>query len=307
MRRYASINDVNVATAPRPAETGRDPAPTSIAAVPARRHRFDPALRKRIASSLLFGTIAVGDVLLGGWYFAFLILVVIMLMAVEWRRLAGQVSREGADFLVTTAAAVPAAAVIAAGSGAAATGLAFLLAGAVLGAGLAALLAEAPVDRVAGGVLYLGLPTLSLVWLRGAEAGGSGAVLWLLLVVWATDSCAFFAGRAIGGPRLAPALSPAKTWAGLGGGMLGAAVIGGGFAWAQGGALALALVIAPLLAVIAQAGDLFESWLKRRAGLKDSGALIPGHGGLLDRVDGLLFAAPAFAGLALLVGRQALP
>jgi phosphatidate cytidylyltransferase len=112
--------------------------------------------------------------------------------------------------------------------------------------------------------------------------------MWLMLVVWATDSFAYFAGRIIGGPKLAPRLSPKKTWAGLLGGMAGAAVISTGYAlyylpnWV---ALALA---AAALAVVAQLGDIFESALKRRYGVKDSGTLIPGHGGVLDRVDGLV-------------------
>ena len=314
MRRYASINDVSGAMAPRPDEAEAARSVSGLAgseagfsgARGAGRRRLDPAMRKRLASGFFLGTIAIGEVLLGGWFFALFILVVIVLMAVEWRRLAGRLSRGAGDFLLATAVAVPVAAVMAAANGAAAAGLALLLAGAVLGAGIAALLAEAPIDRVAGGILYLGLPTLSLVWLRGAESTGFGAVLWLLLVVWATDICAFFAGRAIGGAKLAPALSPGKTWAGLAGGMLGATVVGVLATPLLGGPSTLVLAVAPVLAVVAQIGDLFESWLKRRAGLKDTGDLIPGHGGFLDRVDGLLFAAPVFAGLALLVGRSSL-
>jgi len=128
-------------------------------------------------------------------------------------------------------------------------------------------------------------------------------LLWLLFVVWATDIAAYFVGRGIGGPRLAPGISPGKTWAGLAGGMLGAAVVGGAVAAASGGPAGLAVMVALVLAVVAQAGDLFESFLKRRAGLKDSGTLIPGHGGVLDRLDGLLFAAPAYALLVAVGGR----
>jgi phosphatidate cytidylyltransferase len=124
-------------------------------------------------------------------------------------------------------------------------------------------------------------------------------LLWLFLVVWATDIFAYFVGRGIGGAKLAPSISPGKTWAGLVGGMLGAAVVGGIVSTATGGPIWLAIVAAPVLAVVAQAGDLFESLLKRRAGVKDSGTLIPGHGGALDRLDGLLFATPVYA---LLVG-----
>ena len=119
-----------------------------------------------------------------------------------------------------------------------------------------------------------------------AAAGGLG-----------TDICAYFVGRSIGGPKLAPRISPGKTWAGLLGGMGGAGLIGGLVALAGGAGFWLAAPVAIVLAVVAQVGDLFESLLKRAAGVKDSGHLIPGHGGLLDRIDGLVFAAPVFAGL----------
>ncbi|MDP6952500.1 MAG: phosphatidate cytidylyltransferase, partial [Alphaproteobacteria bacterium] len=123
---------------------------------------------------------------------------------------------------------------------------------------------------------------------------------------WATDSGAYAFGRLIGGPRLAPRVSPGKTWAGLFGGMLSAAIVGFGIAsyYALGVAIMAGLVAAGL-AALAQAGDLFESWLKRRRGMKDAGNLIPGHGGLLDRVDGMMTATPALALLLLLVNSEA--
>jgi phosphatidate cytidylyltransferase len=156
------------------------------------------------------------------------------------------------------------------------------------------------------GPLYVGLPCLALVWLRLQPETGLEAVFWLLLVVWATDSGAYAFGRLIGGPRLAPRVSPGKTWAGLFGGMLSAAIVGFGIAsyYALGVAIMAGLVAAGL-AALAQAGDLFESWLKRRRGMKDAGNLIPGHGGLLDRVDGMMTATPALALLLLLVNSEA--
>jgi phosphatidate cytidylyltransferase len=148
------------------------------------------------------------------------------------------------------------------------------------------------------GAIYCGMTLAALLIIRGAEHG-LALSLWTLAIVVATDVGAYFAGRAIGGPKLAPRISPNKTWAGLVGGMVLAALAGmlvagqGGldlaFAWAGAG-----------LAVVAQLGDLFESWMKRLAGVKDSGRLIPGHGGVWDRIDGLVPVAWVVAALVLL-------
>ena len=137
---------------------------------------------------------------------------------------------------------------------------------------------------VAGGIAYVSMAMAGLMVERHA---GLALALWTFLIVWATDIGAYFAGRFIGGPKLAPAISPAKTWSGLLGGMLAALAIGAGFALWQGLPSNTLWLGAPL-AVLAQAGDLLESHMKRRAGVKDSGRIIPGHGGLFDRVDGLL-------------------
>ena len=156
---------------------------------------------------------------------------------------------------------------------------------------------------VAAGIAYIGLPCIALVWLRGQPAG-QAAVLWLFLVVWATDIGAFFAGRLIGGPKLAPRISPNKTWAGLLGGAASAAAVSAAMPSFIGG-IPPASILAPAgacLAVVAQAGDLSESWIKRRFGVKDASQLIPGHGGLFDRVDGLLAAALALALFQVLTG-----
>ena len=137
---------------------------------------------------------------------------------------------------------------------------------------------------MAGGFLYIAIPAFSLLVLNWAWAP---IVYWIMLVTWSTDIFAYFAGRSIGGPKLAPRVSPNKTWAGLIGGMLGAAVIGALTAWYLDLGTPFLYVGAPM-AVLAQAGYLYESWLKRRAGVKDSGTILPGHGGALDRLDGLL-------------------
>jgi phosphatidate cytidylyltransferase len=150
---------------------------------------------------------------------------------------------------------------------------------------------------VAFGPLYIGLPSIALVWLRGHDEAGRLLVLWLLVTVWATDIGAFFAGRLIGGPRLAPRISPKKTWAGLGGAIVSAGIVGAIASAIDSAAPATVLLAAAgaILAIVAQAGDLGESWVKRRFGAKDSSQLIPGHGGLFDRVDGLLTAAVVLA------------
>lgn len=151
------------------------------------------------------------------------------------------------------------------------------------------------------GFFYCLLPAVALLWIRErAEYEGIGSgfdlLIWVFLVVWATDIGAYFAGRAIGGPKLAPAISPSKTIAGLVGGVASAAMLAG--AWASFVNLpGLLFWLAAPFGVIAQLGDLFESGLKRRAGVKDSGTWLPGHGGLLDRLDGLVPVAVLTAAL----------
>jgi len=142
------------------------------------------------------------------------------------------------------------------------------------------------------GIPYIALSALSVVVLRNDSQFGLIAVYWLLFVVWGADTLAYFAGRTIGGPKLLTQNSPKKTWAGLAGAIVGGILCSALFAWVAGLADLLWLCcIGALLAVVEQAGDFFESALKRKAGVKDSGALIPGHGGMLDRVDGLVAAA----------------
>jgi phosphatidate cytidylyltransferase len=139
----------------------------------------------------------------------------------------------------------------------------------------------------ASGFVYALLPALALLWIRERDAHGLELLLWTFLVTWSTDIGAYFVGRAIGRRKLAPSISPGKTVEGLLGGMAVAAVVGG--AWVLGMALGKGLLLlAPLFALAAQAGDLFESGMKRRAGIKDSGTWLPGHGGVLDRLDGLV-------------------
>ncbi|WP_423142213.1 phosphatidate cytidylyltransferase [Parablastomonas sp. CN1-191] len=165
-----------------------------------------------------------------------------------------------------------------------------------------------------GGAIYVAIAAAMLIYLR--ERGWYGPLLPILTVI-ATDTGAYFSGRRFGGPKIAPAISPSKTWSGLIGGMTAAGIVTALFAFAlstmvaalapapppltQGlGAAAIGFVIGAFAAVVAQAGDFFESWMKRRAGVKDSGKLLPGHGGLLDRVDGLLAVCFVLGVLAML-------
>jgi phosphatidate cytidylyltransferase len=135
------------------------------------------------------------------------------------------------------------------------------------------------------GFFYALLPALALLWLR--ERAGLNLLVWAFIVTWATDIGAYFAGRTFGKRKLAPSISPNKTVEGLLGGIAAATIFGGAWVLATGLGVAL-LALAPVLAIAAQGGDLFESRMKRQAGVKDSGNWLPGHGGALDRLDGLV-------------------
>ena len=156
------------------------------------------------------------------------------------------------------------------------------------------------------GMLYILLSAGSLVWVRADPQMGRANVLFLLVLVWASDIGAYAAGRSVGGPRLAPHISPGKTVSGAVGGLVAAVAVGMIAAAISSTQLARAGGLATLLGTVAQAGDLAESYVKRRFGVKDSGRLIPGHGGLLDRVDALSAVALAAALLALMDGRGVL-
>ena len=149
-----------------------------------------------------------------------------------------------------------------------------------------------------GGLFYALLPALALLWVR--ERGGLDLLIWTFIVTWSTDIGAYFAGRSFGKHKLAPTISPKKTVEGLVGGVVAAGLLGGAWVIARGLPMPL-IALAPLFAVAAQGGDLFESALKRRAGVKDSSNLLPGHGGVMDRLDGLAPVA-VLTGLAQIAG-----
>lgn len=249
-------------------------------------------LHKRVLSAVALAPPVLAAVWFGPPWFDVLICGVALLLAWEWARMAlpvGVSERAVSACLgITVAVAVVVFAI-----GRADGAFAAVAIGSVLGYLLA------PANRrlwVAAGALYIGLPLLAIVWLRSDPVLGRQTVIWILGVVWAADIGAYAAGRAIGGPKLAPAISPNKTWAGLFGAVTAAGAAGAAIAWWMGtvGLFGLALASA-LLGLVSQGGDLLESGMKRRFKVKDSSNLIPGHGGVLDRVDALLAAAVAVA------------
>jgi phosphatidate cytidylyltransferase len=256
------------------------------------------ALKLRTLAALVMAPPALLAVWFGDGWFAALIVIVAAILGWEWGSLcgSGRFGPTGITVAVSVTASVLAFALGQPGAAAAA-----LLVGVALAFGLSRSRGENASGLMAFGILWIAVPCLAFLWLRGEEQGRA-TVLWLLFVVWATDIGAYAAGRSLGGPKLAPRISPNKTWSGLLGGALSAAVVGLAIAVLLGtSGVALGLVSAAL-AVVAQAGDLAESAVKRRFGVKDASSLIPGHGGLFDRVDGLLAAAPAVALISLVGG-----
>jgi phosphatidate cytidylyltransferase len=245
----------------------------------------------RTFTALVLVPVVLADAWLGGVWFEVLAAFLGVLIAHEWALIAH--GRSSSQFALHALAAICAAML---------TPVIGILQTVIVIAGITLLSAGLVLIRqqkftlwVPIGPLYASLPIIALVVLRRDGTLGWETILWLFLIVWAADICAYFAGRTIGGPKLAPRFSPKKTWAGLGGAVLGAATISLFFAAyvpTKPAALPLA-ILAGLLALIEQAGDIFESAFKRQYGVKDSGTLFPGHGGVIDRVDGLVAVAVA--------------
>lgn len=252
----------------------------------------------RFAASVVMIVVASAATYFGGWAFRALATLAAVLMMIEWadmHRVPRLWSGLGAlllaaNLLVGTELLYPVGTAQALGEGGDPAALlpqsfapawwgfcAAVLLGLLLG-----LASRRP--AMAWGYIYLAVPAFALLVLSWLDIA---IVFWVFVVTWSTDIFAYFAGRSIGGPKLAPRISPNKTWAGLIGGMAGAALLG----WLTADLLDLGSPFVWLgapMGIIAQAGDLYESWEKRRAGVKDSGTILPGHGGVLDRLDGLL-------------------
>lgn len=276
----------------------------SASAAAARAKRWGD-LRKRALSAAVLGPAAVACIWLGAEAFTGMMALAAALLAWEWVHMCGRRVR------VLPGMAVPLA-VFAAGTLAVQDHVRWALL--VLGLGFAVSwwfahrMAETltqPAFRLALGVLYIGLAGIALIELRHDNEAGRANVLFLFLIVWASDIGAYVAGRTFGGPKLWPRVSPNKTWSGAVGGLVAAILVGLAVALSfRPGAPVLAVVaVAGLLGVASQAGDLLESAIKRHFHVKDSSHLIPGHGGVLDRLDGVLAAAPVAALLSFMLGQ----
>ena len=270
------------------------PGAAALAAAAARN------LQQRITSGLVLAAMALAVVYAGTTPFALLVLAGSAVMSWEWCRLVRGASTDSG--VVLHAGAVAVAITLTAG-GYPAFAFCALLIGAAC---VVAMTTSKRASLSAMGVLYVGLPAMALVWLRSDHTYGFAAIVFLFLIVWSTDTMAFVAGRSIGGPKLWPAVSPNKTWAGFIGGVGSSAILSALFAFLVTGATSWKLGVIGLgLGVVAQAGDLAESALKRQFNVKDASHLIPGHGGLMDRLDGFVAVATAAALLALMWNAKA--
>jgi phosphatidate cytidylyltransferase len=253
--------------------SGGDPAVR-----PAPRRRFGPDLKPRVAAAAVMGGLALATAWVGGFIFAAFWWLAALVVLWEWQRLVG--GARLAERVALGGLFIALAALFALHNSTLG-----VVAGFVIGAGAVGWLTGRGTGAWAGvGVLYAGALVASVTLLRISPSYGLAAILWVFAVVWGADIAAYFAGRMIGGPKLWPSVSPGKTWSGA---------IVGAFAGATLG-LMLSAWTNRLMPLASELGDLFESALKRRFGVKDSSGLIPGHGGLMDRLDAFV-AASVFA------------
>jgi phosphatidate cytidylyltransferase len=247
-------------------------------------------LQQRVISAIVLAVIVLALTWLGGTYFRLLSAGIALAMFYEWSAMSRSAANAPYQWL---AAGLLTLVLLLLVAGFPAVTVLLALAAAVAVSATVAVIGKQGSWNTAG-LAYAGLSGVSLALLRGADKSGLVAILFLFAVVWATDILAYFVGRAVGGPKLAPAISPGKTWSGAIGGIIGGLIAGLAVAVLAGSPhLGLMVPVVLLLSVVSQIGDLFESWVKRRHGVKDSSHLIPGHGGVMDRVDGLVVAALA--------------
>ena len=259
-------------------------------AAPAAAAEQDPRnLSTRIIAAAVLIPLAIAIAYAGGWLWTALVTLAAIGLYVEWLMVVGATAEKR---VVATGVAALAVAGFSLAIGRIDAALA------VLAMGLVAVALMTPVRRnwAAAGILYAGVAEIASVLLRHDAVKGFVALVFVLLIVWVTDSGGYFAGRGIGGPKLWPRVSPKKTWAGAVGGLVASLAVACAFAVLDLGKAGPLLTISGVLSVVSQLGDLFESAVKRRFGVKDSSQIIPGHGGLLDRLDGFV-AAVAFAAL----------
>jgi len=256
-------------------------------------------LSLRIISAAVILPVVLLALWYGGWAFAALLGLFGAVMCWEWSSLCGARSMAEQGPMVLAAAVAPLLAHF--GPVSHALGLLCGVTALVLIVGLFRR-SENLVFLVLG-LPYVGVTMIATVWLRAMAEGGLVTVLWIILIVVATDVGAYFTGRKLGGPKLAPRISPNKTWSGLLGGMACAGLMGLAVGYVDGGGVSLALgVLSVALGAVAQGGDLIESGLKRHFNVKDASQLIPGHGGFLDRFDGYLTVMPVVALMAMVSG-----
>jgi len=255
-------------------------------------------LVRRVVAAIVLIPVALAAVFLGGWTFSALAAVAVVLMATEWEHVTGG-EKFGRHALLNMLAGMMALLLVSTGSVEYALATVITLS---IASGLTPRRDGSRSLWPSVGVIAVVLPAICLVWLRGTSTG-MVVILWILLVLWATDSGAYFVGRMIGGARLAPRISRGKTWAGFYGGTAAGAVIGVATATiVQDISMLRAVMVSIFLSLVGQGGDLAISAVKRHFGVKDMGNIIPGHGGVLDRLDSLLFGAIAIGALAFAYG-----
>jgi phosphatidate cytidylyltransferase len=264
-------------------------------AVPAAAERGSRNLLTRVIAALILAPTAIAIAWAGGWLWAGLVTMAAIGLYVEWLVIVG-FGRNAGVIAAGTAALSLSGFCLASGR------LEAALVTVVLGAVSVALMCPGKRAWAAAGLCYAAAAEIASVLVRLDQAWGFAALILVLLVVWVTDIGGYFAGRGIGGPKLWPRVSPKKTWAGAIGGFVASLAIAAGFAVFKLGETGPLLLLAAALSIASQLGDLFESAVKRRFGVKDSSQIIPGHGGLLDRLDGFVAAIVLAATIGLLRG-----